>query len=241
MIKYKYFLLVSLTLFMQNITHAEEAIKLSDDPHYNKIGFFDIHICNWPERPNFFKVLFSSEKHDQIESMNVYTPDDQLLVSLDKNTFKTLKRKNKANKKVYMLDIDIPEMASTGWYKIDVKTNDGAIYHAKDYVIMTRLEQVSKMRPSDEDKEYSLPITLKWNPVAGSMHYQAYVRDVWTEKLVFRSKLIDTPEIEIPIDKLEPGGEYYWVVHSRDTREHVLLGDFHMGSMSKKAFFTVAE
>ncbi|NOR42025.1 MAG: hypothetical protein GQ572_01725 [Gammaproteobacteria bacterium] len=234
-------LIIVLSLLFHINLYAEESLKFSSDPHYNDIGFFDIHICNWPERPNFFKILFSSEKYDQIESMDVYTPDDHLLVNLDKTRFKILKRKNKPNKKVYMLDIDIPEQATTGWYKIDVKSNDGTIYHAKDYVIMTRLEQVSRMHPSDENKEFNLPITLKWDPVAGSQHYQAFVRDVWTEKLVFRSKLIETPEIKIPDNKLEPGGEYYWVVHSRDTNEHLLLGDFHMGSLSKKTYFTVAE
>jgi hypothetical protein len=82
---------------------------------------------------------------------------------------------------------------------------------------------------------------LKWTPVPGSQYYQAFVRDAWTEKLVFRSKLLDTAEVEIPKDRLEPGGDYYWTVHSRDTNEHILLGDFHMGSMSEKRFFTVAE
>jgi len=228
-------------MFIHNTSKAEDALELVNDPHYNQIGFFDIHICNWPERPNYFKILFSSEKYQQIESMNVYTPDNQLLVNLDKTKFRTLKRKNKANKRVYLLDVDVPEIASTGWYKIDIKTENGTVYHAKDYVIMSRLEKVSDMQPSGDDKEFNLPVTLKWKPVAGSQHYQAYVRDAWTEKLVFRSKLIATPEIKIPEDKLEPGGDYYWTVHSRDTNEHVLLGDFSMGSMSEKTFFTVAE
>ena len=234
-------LIISMFMFIQSTARAENALELDNDPHYNQIGFFDIHICNWPERPNYFKILFSSEKYQQIESMSVYTPDNQLLANLDRTKFRTLKRKNKANKRVYLLDLDVPEIASTGWYKIDIKTKNGSIHHAKDYVIMTRLEKVSDMQPSDDDKEFNLPITLKWKPVAGSQYYQAYVRDAWTEKLVFRSKLIDTPEIKIPKDKLEPGGDYYWRVHSRDTNEHVLLGDFSMGSMSEKTFFTVAE
>ncbi len=226
---------------MQSTINAEQSLELHGDPHYNQMGFFDIHICNWPERPNFFKILFSSEKYEQIESMGVYTPENKLLVNLDKTKFRTLKRKNKPNKKVYMLDIDVPELATTGWYKIDIKTKNGNIYHAKDYVIISRLEKISEMQPSDEHKKFDLPITLKWEPVAGSKHYQVFVRDVWTEKLVFRSKLIGMPEIKIPDGKLEPGGEYYWVIHSRDTNEHILLGDFHMGSMSEKKYFTVVE
>lgn len=241
MIKYSQILIMSLSLLIQSTSNAEESLELNNDPHYNSLGFFDIHLCNWPERPNFFKILFSSEKYQDIESMSVYTPDDQLLANLDKKKFITLKRKNKPNKRVYIVDIDVPDFASTGWYKIDIKTDDGATYHAKDYIIMTRLEKISEMYPSGDEKEFDLPITLKWSPVAGSQYYQAFVRDVWTEKLAFKSKLINTPEIKIPNDKLEPGGYYSWTVHSRDTNEHILLGDFHMGSMSKKTFFTVAE
>ena len=234
-------LILVLSLFFYINLYAEESLEFTSDPHYNDIGFFDIHICNWPERSNFFKILFSSEKYNQIESMNVFTPDNQLLVSLDKNKFKHLKRKNKPNKKVFMLDIDVPESASTGWYSIDVQAKDGSTYQAKDYVVMTRLEKVSKLQPSGEDKTFSLPITLRWDPVAGSQYYQAFVRDVWTEKLVFKSKLLNKSEVKIPEDKLKPGGDYYWVVHARDTNEHILLGDFHMGSLSNKTFFTVAE
>ena len=240
MIKLLQLLIIFLTIIIQSTSNAEESLVLDDDPHYNSVGFFDIHLCNWPERPNFFKILFSSEKYQKIESMSIYTPGNHLLANLDKNKFRTIKRKNKPNKRVFILDIDVPEFASAGWYKIDIKTDDGTIHHAKDYVVMTRLKKVSEMHPSG-DKEFNSPITLKWAPVAGSQYYQVFVRDAWTEKLVYKSKLIDTHEIKVPDNKLVPGGDYYWSVHSRDTNEHALLGDFHMGSMSKKSFFTVAE
>ena len=238
MIKYLHIFIVS--LFLQSNLYAEESLTFSSDPHYNQIGFFDIHICNWPERENFFKILFSSEKYQQIESMKVYTPDNQLLVDLDKEKFKVIQRKNKPEKRVFMLNMDIPASASTGRYKIIVTSADGSTHNASDYVIMSTLEKASEMQPAD-NKIFSLPITLKWKPVAGSQYYQVFVRDAWTEKQVFQSKLIDTPEIRIPDEKIEPGGDYYWVIHARDTNEHILLGDFHMGSLSKKTFFTVSE
>ena len=234
-------LIILTSLLTLGRSYAGNPLELSNDPHYNDAGFFDIHICNWPERPNFFKVLFSSEKYEQVKSMDVYTPDNQLLVSLDKQKFRTLKRKNKPNKRVYILDIDIPEHASSGWYKLDIELNDGSMHHAQDYVVMTKLEKVSEMTPSGDEEEFDLPITLKWKPVPGSMYYQAFIRDAWTGKLVFKSKLISTPEVRVPDDKLEPGGYYSWSVHSRDANEHVLLGDFHMGSMSKTQYFSVTE
>jgi hypothetical protein len=35
---------------------------INEDPHRNEMGFFDIHVCNWPERPQFLKVLFSTTR-----------------------------------------------------------------------------------------------------------------------------------------------------------------------------------
>jgi len=236
--KHLYLLLTLLTTVLT--CHAEESTELNNDPHYNKVGFFDIHLCNWPERPDFFKVLFSSKDFNQIKSMKVYTPDDHLLVTLDQTKFKVLKRNNKQEKRVYMLDIDAPKTGVSGWYTINVETNDGTVHYAKDYVIMTRLEKISKMQPSD-DIVLELPVTLNWEPVPGSQFYQVFIKDEWTGSSVYSSALLNKPEIVIPDGKLKPGGYYSWSVHARDTNEHVLLGDFHMGSLSKKAFFNVAE
>jgi hypothetical protein len=152
----------------------------------------------------------------------------------------TLKRKNKPEKRVYMVDMDVPDQATTGWYTIDIQDVNGRVSSAKDYVIMARLERVTEMSPAD-DEQVQLPVTLKWKPVIGAQHYEVFVRDIWTENQVFKSKLTETAELKIPDNKLEPGGSYSWTVHARDTNEHILLGDFGAGSMSDKAFFTVAE
>ena len=222
-------------------THAVESAEIHHDPHYTEVGFFDIHVCNWPNRPHFFKVLFSSEQYDSIDSMTVYAPDEQSLITLDKEKFMALKRKNKPDKRVYMLDIDVPEHASTGWYSIDVKTKDGKTYQARDYVIMNKLERATGMTPADDDMVSQLPLTLRWNAIPGANFYQVFIRDEWTGKLIYSSKLLNTNEAVIPEDKLEAGGYYSWSIHARDTNEHVLLGDFHMGSLSKKAFFMVED
>ena len=44
-----------------------------------------------------------------------------------------------------------------------------------------------------------------------------------------------------PEGALEPGGSYLWSVHARDVNEHILLGDFHNGSISEKFHFSVAD
>ncbi|MDQ1363912.1 MAG: hypothetical protein QG652_1774 [Pseudomonadota bacterium] len=233
--------LLCLSLLAAPAVQAGESPELNQDPHYSDMGFFDIHLCNWPDRVPFFKILFSSAQFQHIDSMTVYTPNKQLLASLDKSKFRVLQKENKPEKRVYMLDLDVPEQASTGWYSIDVKTAGGAQYQARDYVIMTRLEKVSVMQPAAGAGPQQLPVTLTWQPVPGAQYYQVFVRDEWSGDMVFSSELLNTAELKIPEDKLEAGGYYSWSVHARDTNEHVLLGVFHMGSMSTKAFFSVAD
>lgn len=241
MIKYLFNALPLIALGLFSSSRADESPEMSHDPHYNEIGFFDVHLCNWPDRPQFFKILFSSEQFQKIESMTVYTPDKKILTSLDKSKFRILQRENKPEKRVFISDMDVPQQASTGWYSIDVKTRSGANHHAEDYVIMSRLEKISVMRPAADAGSQSLPITLSWQAVTGAQYYQIFVRDEWSGDMVFSSELLNTTEIRIPDGKLEAGGYYSWSVHARDTNEHVLLGDFHMGSMSNKAFFSIAD
>ena len=240
MLKYSYTIFILLLLSVTN-SQAGKSPEHNADPHYSPIGFFDIHICNWPSRTNFLKILFSSEKYNQIDSMKVFTPAGKLLVQLDNKKFSILKRKNKPDKRVFMLDIDVPENALDGWYNIKVKTKNGKQYQAKDYVILNKIGRVTAMQPASEEKKYSLPITLKWKPVSGALYYVVYLKDGWTGKLVYKSKPLKNHKTKIPKGKLEPGGYYKWFVHARDTNEHVLLGDFNMGSISKKVTFMTAE
>ena len=185
------------------ISAAGDVSIVHDDPHYNKIGFFDIHICNWPARPEFFKVLFSTTQYENVESMKVFTSDDTLLVKLDKRKFRTLKRKSKPDKRVFMLEVDVPKKAPSGWYYIKVNMKDGKTYQAKDYVIISIIETAQNLKPTDEDEEIQLPVTLKWSPVLGAQYYQAFVRDVWTGELIYKSKLLSTAETKIPEGLLE--------------------------------------
>lgn len=240
MVKHIITILMFSSVFLNSALYADEAPVLNKDPHINALGFFDIHICNWPERPNYFKVLFETEKYQHIDSMSVYTPDDKLLVTLDKTKFLTQKRKFRPEKRFFILDIDVPDFATTGWYTIDVKTKNGKSFRAKDYVIMSRLERVSKMTPAN-DIEVRLPVTLQWKTVLGAYYYQVFVRDAWTDELVYSSNTIETNAVIIPNNRLEAGGYYYWTVNARDLKGSILLGDFHMGSMSDKAFFNVAD
>ncbi|WP_026186239.1 hypothetical protein [Thioalkalivibrio thiocyanodenitrificans] len=213
---------------------------LATDPHYTELGFFDIHLCNWPERPEYFKVLFSTEHFEDVVSMDVYMPDGTALVSLDKDRFIPLRREGRPERRVFMLDIDVPPSASVGWYRIRVRTRSGSTAEGRDFVTLSRLERVSMPDPPRDAEDITMPEALSWAPVPGARYYQAYLRDAWTDQRIFSTALLDEPRAELPGDLLEPGGYYYWTVHARDTNEHILLGDFSMGSMSERFYFSVA-
>jgi len=187
------------------------------------------------------RILESDPHYNQLGELSVYNPDGSLLVTLDKTRFMTLERKDQPTKRVFMADIDLPPDAATGWYTIKVGTTDGRELTARDFVVMSRLDRVRITRPPDGAEDIAMPKHLSWEGVPGAGHYQVYLRDAWTNELLLRSKLLDSPEVALPDGKLEPGGFYYWTIHARDVNEHILLGDFHMGSMSEKHYFSVAE
>lgn len=226
---------------MTMATSADDGRILDHDPHYIDAGFFDMHICNWPERPRFFKILFSTEKFDEISTMEVFDPAGSLLVALNNKRYMLLKRKKLPEKRVYMADLDVPVTATSGWYSIKVTTREGKEYHARDYVPLTRINRVVDVSPPSNEDAVQLPVTLSWKKVPGAYYYKVYLRDVWNNQLLFESKLLHDSKVKIPAGKLQPGGYYSWAVHARDVNGHILLGDFHMGSMSKKLYFTVAE
>ena len=51
----------------------------ADDPHHTEVGFFDIHICNWPGRPLFYMSLFSTTRYSDIKEIEVFYPDGRPL------------------------------------------------------------------------------------------------------------------------------------------------------------------
>jgi hypothetical protein len=220
---------------------AESISSFDKDPHRNALGFFDLHVCNWPDRPPFFKALFSTTHIGEIENMEIYLPDGKLLGELQLWDYMKIKRKGKPEKRVYLNDIDVPEGAGDGWYDIKVTTKEGKTYHARDYVVMTLMPRASGMSPPDGAENIPMPKELSWAPVPGAAYYQVFVREAFEDKRIVYSKLLKEPRYQFKPGKLKPGGDYVWSVHARDINEHILLGDFNQGSQSYKAEFSVAE
>lgn len=102
-----------------NVTAYSDTMKapLESDPHRNELGFFDLHVCNWPDRPKFYKSLFSSTRFSDIAKMEIFMPDGKRLGQLNLNDYMRIEKKGKPEKRVFLNDIDVPEGAGTGWYE----------------------------------------------------------------------------------------------------------------------------
>jgi hypothetical protein len=228
-------------LCVADIRAAETISPQLQDPHRNAAGFFDIHVCNWPNRELFFMSLFSTPRFDEIEQVEIFFPNGSLLTLLDLGNYRTIHRKEKPDKRVFMNEIDVPPGAPDGWYSTRVTLKDGKRLIARDYVILSALPQASGQVPAPETEVEEIPTRLSWDPVPGAGFYQVFLRDLWNEgKLVFSSKLVDEPVVQLPAGLLEAGGYYSWIVHARDLNEHFMLGDFNHGSISPVYTFSIA-
>jgi len=213
----------------------------ADDPHYTPAGFFDIHVCNWPDRELFFMPLFSTTRYAEITSIQVRFPDGSALTNLDLEKFKVFKPQGKPEKHVFLTQMDVPDSAANGWYSAIIGLADGTQLVARDYVVIARLPRASDMAPPDGAEPRPVPEKFTWSSVAPGSYYQVFIRDVWDDgKLIYKSKLLREPALVIPPGLLQPDGLYSWQIHARDINEDVLLGDFNKGSMSRVATFSTS-
>ncbi len=239
----RYFLKTTLILFIgvhaglvraDDITPAPEA-----DPHYTKVGFFDIHVCNWPQRKLFFMSLFSSYDFKNIKKMEIYTPGNKMLGIINPDKFRVVKKKGKPEKRVFITQMDIPHTARDGWYRAIITMKDNRRYEAKDYVILARMDIPQGVSPGKNAILKRLPEKLTWKPVPGAKHYKVFIRDVWEQRIIHSSKLLSRPELVLPKGLLQKGGIYNWMINARDVNENALLGDFNHGSLNTPIEFTI--
>jgi hypothetical protein len=234
-------LLITSIVTASSIPTKSNTSQHANDTHYTDVGFFDIHVCNWPDRKLFFMPLFSTTHYPEVADIKVYYPDGKLLTSMDLARFKLVKIKGKPEKHVIMKQVDVPDGAVNGWYSATVSMTDGTKVTAKDYVIVSRLPRPSIIYPPDGAEQIPIPGKLTWSGVKKG-YYKVYIRDVWDDgKLIYTSKLLSKPELAIPSSLLQPGGLYSWKVNARDVNEDILLGDFNKGSMSIDASFSIAD
>ncbi len=224
---------------------AEESPRLPPrtdfDAHYTQAGFFDIHVCNWPDRPLFFFTLFSSTRFAELKRVEMFLPNGRKLGEIGLTRYRLLQHKKKPDKRVFITHIPIPENAADGWYTARITLDDGTQHTARDYVIIQALPRASNLRPADGATGVPVPKTLSWDPVPGAQYYQVYIKDLWGGgQLIYRSKMLAEPRLELPADLLKPDGWYAWRIHARDANVHILLGDFNHGSLGNEVEFETA-
>jgi len=212
------------------------------DPHYTTAGFFDIHVCNWPDRPPFYLSLFSTTRYADVRQVEVHYPDGHVLTRIDLDRYRTLHPKGKPEKHVFMKKMAIPPGAPDGWYVADITLSNGDRLSARDYVHIALLPRPHGMQPPDGSEDIAMPRALTWNRVEGAGYYEVFIRDLWDDnRLIYTSKLLNEPRLELPAGLIRPGGLYSWLVHARDIDRDIRLGDFNRGSMSRPVTFSVRQ
>lgn len=236
-------LMTGLGIFCSGIAAAAQPVPApAPDPHYTQAGFFDLHVCTWPDRPLLFLMLFSTYEYDKVRSVEVFHPDGRLLAKIGTDKYRVVLKKDKPEKRVFMKIMDVPEGAADGWYSALVTMKDGTQYQAKDLVAIAPMEIPSGFSPPHQAENIKMPQALTWKPVPGAKAYQVYIKDIWNgEQDVMPSKIVTEARLELRAGILNAGGYYKWRVQARDVNENVLLGDFNHGSLSDWSEFSVEE
>lgn len=210
------------------------------DPHYTEIGFFDIRICHWPDRPPFMQVLFSTTKYDVVRDVEVLNPDGRRIARVAFDRYRLIKQKDGSEKRVFITPFPLTPDAKGGWYTGRITTVKGKVYLAKDLVTIKTLPIARNLKPVTDSENISLPSHLSWDPVPGAKAYQVFVHDIWEgETLIFRSPHLSESRVKLPEMLLKRDGYYMWRVHARNVDEDIDFGDFNHGSLTPFSKFSV--
>ena len=224
------------------LSHASHAAAPAKDPHYNEAGFFDIHVCNWPDQPMFLMALFSTTRHDEIRRIDLIAPDGTELGPFNLERHRPGGSVEGKEKRIYITNYPVPTKATEGWYLTRVTMKDGSRHEARDNVVKASMPLATGHQPPDQADKIQLPIELRWNPVPGAKFYQVFIRDEWeSEKMLLSSPVLTESRLILPAGLIKPGGSYVWRVHARDINGDPEWGDFNHGSTGQEVSFSVAD
>ncbi len=224
-------------LFAQNLVEPDPTYR-----HKTPLGTWDLHVCNWPDRPPFYLTTFKTDHYDQIEKIEVFSPDGETVGLFEMQKYLDFDRNDQPPLRVLLTHMPLVADKTDGRFTAHITGKDGTKYLAEDYLIMKLMDRVSGQAPAHE-AEVTVPWELTWDAPNGAKYYRVWVRDMWNDgKQILRSGLLSEPRLELPDGLLEPDGWYAWRVHTRDTSGHILLGDFNHGSLTEwKEFTTIDE
>lgn len=235
------FLLITAVLIVSCVTDPYEN-KIKNDTHYTKAGFFDLHVCNWPDRDLFFLAVFSTFTYKNIESVTIFRPNGSELGKFNLKISKVKKTKNKIIKHIMIDNFAISSKDKNGWYRAEINLVSGEKIVAKDFVKLDVMPIVDSITPKDSTMAIKIPERLSWQEVPGAGFYKITIRDMWDDgKVIHTSKLLRKTSYTLPDGLIKSGGWYKWRIHARDVYEDVLLGDFNHGSLNTPAFFLTLE
>lgn len=176
------------------VTHAAPGDLIepdSDDPHKAPLGYWDIHVCNWPDRPPFYLTIFKTEHYDQLQSIEVFTPDGKSVGFFEMEKFLDFQRNGKQPLRVLLTHMLLPPEEPEGWFTAIITGKDGRRYLVKDYLVMNIMARAENQEPPHES-EVEVPWELNWSPVPGAKHYRVWIRDLWDNgKQIYRSGLLN--------------------------------------------------
>lgn len=218
------------------------AAPAAGDPHRDGVGFFDIHVCHWPDRPLFFLALYSTTRYAELAEIALRTPSGKPLGKLDLARYRLVLKPGAPEKRVFITQIQVPAAPEEGWYVAETRLKGGQVLSSRDFVRIADMPMATGMQPPDKAENVPLPQALTWSPIPGAKFYQVFIKDLWDgEKLILQSELLPQPRLILPEGLLKPGGSYAWRVHSRDLNEDPLWGDFNHGSLGPEFSFSVAD
>lgn len=233
-------LALSLTTLCPALADTPPSAAQSDDPHYVAPGFFDLHVCHWPERPLFFMAVFSTVQFAEVAAVEVFDPKNKFLGTLDLKRYKTAKHRQGQEKRIFISHFDVAPDAVDGWYSAQIRLRNGAVFSARDLVRIRRLDLPGDFQPADHAQLDAIPGELRWNAIPGARFYQVILRDAWADAQLFKSPLLTEPRAVLPPGLLRRGGSYTWRVHARDVNEDRDLGDFNHGTLGPRLHFDIA-
>ena len=101
------------------------------------------------------------------------------------------------------------------------------------------MAQPTGIQPAPGAENVPASTELRWDPIPGAKYYEVFLRDEWVGTAAMDTGLLTEPRFVPPKGSIQPGGEYVWRIHARDSGGNVLLGDFDFGSLSREMRFTV--
>lgn len=210
--------------------------------HHTEVGTFDIHVCEWKNLPFHFMWVFITDRHAEIQRIEVFDPEDSSLGVMDLERYRLIAKDEGYEKRVLITRTPIRKGAQDGWYSARVTLRDGRVLLARDRVRIRSMRIVEAgLNPPHEDEELPVTTTLSWEPIEDATYYRVFISDSWSGEAILESPPISDPRITLPEGLLEPGGTYTWRVHARDGGEDPDYGAFNHGSLSPVYRFSTAE